>query len=103
VHGGVLALIADAAALAAISTLIENTERAAGTAELNISYLRPAMGSVVGEGRVLRKGRTLVVADVDLTDDQGKLLAKGRVSYAIHVDTAATPMKRDGVDNLRGG
>lgn len=84
VHGGILAFLVDIAALAAISTLIGPNERAAGTAELNISYLRPALGpSVVAEGRVLRKGRVLAVCDVDLSDGDGKLLAKGRVGYAV--------------------
>jgi uncharacterized protein (TIGR00369 family) len=83
VHGGILAFIADAIALAAVSTVLAPGERSAGTAELNISYLRPAMGAVVGQARILRKGRTLVVADVDLSDATGKLLAKGRVSYAL--------------------
>jgi uncharacterized protein (TIGR00369 family) len=84
VHGGILAFIADVIALAAVTSVVRQGERTAGTAELNMSYLRPAMGSVIGEARILRKGRTLVVADVDLSDDSGKLLAKGRVAYALH-------------------
>jgi uncharacterized protein (TIGR00369 family) len=83
-HGGVLAFLADAVALAAISTLITPRERASGTAELNISYLSPATSIVIAEARVLRKGRTLAVADIDMKDGDGKMLAKSRVSYAIH-------------------
>jgi uncharacterized protein (TIGR00369 family) len=82
-HGGILALIADVAALAAIGTVLDSNESTAGTAELNISYLSPATGSVVVEATVLRKGRSLAVADVDLKDGSGKLLAKSRVSYAV--------------------
>jgi len=90
-HGGVLAFLCDVAALAAVSTVLEADDRASGTAELNISYLSPAVGSVVAEARILRKGRTLVVSDIDLTDEAGKLLAKGRVSYALRIADAAKP------------
>jgi uncharacterized protein (TIGR00369 family) len=82
-HGGILALLADVAALAAIGTTVGPDERTAGTAELSISYLSPATSSVVVEASVLRKGRSLAVADIDLKNDAGKLLAKSRVAYAI--------------------
>jgi uncharacterized protein (TIGR00369 family) len=82
-HGGILAMLADVAALAAIGTALGSNEATAGTAELNISYLSPATGSVIVEACVLRKGRSLAVADVDLKSDAGKLLAKSRVSYAV--------------------
>ncbi|HTE85996.1 MAG TPA: PaaI family thioesterase [Dehalococcoidia bacterium] len=82
-HGGVLAFLADVAALAAIGTITGPDDQASGTAELNISYLSPAVGSVITEATILRKGRTLVVADIDLKDESGKLLAKSRVSYAL--------------------
>lgn len=94
-HGGVLAFLCDVAALAAVSTVLEIGERAAGTAELGVSYLSPAVGPVVAEARVLRKGRTLAVTDLELRDESGKLLAKGRVSYALHPHELAEP-RRDG-------
>jgi len=82
-HGGILAFLADVAALAAIGTVTGPEDQASGTAELSISYLSPAVGTVITEATILRKGRTLVVADVDLKDESGKLLAKSRVSYAL--------------------
>lgn len=82
-HGGVLAFLADVTALAAVSSVLAAGEQASGTAELNISYLSPGVSSVIAEARVLRKGRTLVVTDVDLENDAGKLLAKSRVTYAL--------------------
>jgi uncharacterized protein (TIGR00369 family) len=93
-HGGVLAFLADVAALAAISTLIRPDERPSGTAELNISYLSPGTGNVTAQARVLRKGRTLAVADVDMKDESGKLLTKSRVSYAIHPPEMEVPEDR---------
>jgi uncharacterized protein (TIGR00369 family) len=93
-HGGILAMLADVAALAAIGTALGANETTAGTAELNISYLSPATGSVVVEARVLRKGRSLAVADIDLKNDAGKLLAKSRVSYAVRPAPASDSRER---------
>ena len=83
-HGGVLSALADIACLAAMQGLFDQSARPAGTAELSISYLRPALGdSVIVEGRVLKQGRTLAVIDVDLKNPDGRLVAKARVSYAL--------------------
>jgi uncharacterized protein (TIGR00369 family) len=84
VHGGVLSALVDIVTLAAVSTVAQPGEQMAGTADLNISYLRPALGDAVfAQARVLKKGRTLAVVDVDLLDAESRLLAKGRVSYAL--------------------
>jgi uncharacterized protein (TIGR00369 family) len=83
-HGGVLSALADVACLAALQGLFDGRSRPAGTAELNISYLRPALGAyIIAEARVLKKGRTLAVVDVDITAPDGRLVAKSRVSYAL--------------------
>jgi uncharacterized protein (TIGR00369 family) len=83
-HGGVLSSLVDIVAILAISTTVGPSERMAGTAELNLSYLRPAIGAeVFATAHVLKKGRMIVVVDVDITDRDDRLLAKGRLSYAI--------------------
>lgn len=84
VHGGILSSLIDVGALASIATVVGPSDIMAGTAELNISYLRPAVGDlVVTESRVLRKGRTLILVDIDISDGHGRLFCKGRVHYAI--------------------
>jgi acyl-CoA thioesterase len=83
-HGGVLSALVDIAALGAMQGLFDERARPAGTAELSISYLRPALGhSVFAESRVLKQGRMLAVIDVDLKNPDGQLVAKARVSYAL--------------------
>src|SRR5262249_6998339 len=83
-HGGVLCSLADIATLAAMQGLFTHRERAGGTAELSISFLRPALGShVTAEARVLKNGRTLAVIDVDIKAPDGRVVAKARVSYAL--------------------
>jgi uncharacterized protein (TIGR00369 family) len=89
-HGGVLSALVDIAALGAMHRLFTERERPAGTAELSVSFLRPALGAyVTAEARVLKKGRTLAVIDVDITSPDGRLVVKGRVSYALR------PMERE--------
>ena len=83
-HGGAVCTLVDIAAIGAVATMLRPDERMAGTAEINVSFLRPAIGETVyAEARLLKKGRTLAVCDVDVTNDAGKLVAKGRVNYAL--------------------
>jgi uncharacterized protein (TIGR00369 family) len=94
VHGGVISALVDIAALHAISSVVQPGETMAGTAELNVSYLRPAFSEVVyAVGRVLKKGRTLAVAEVDIMDGTERLLATGRVAYSLRPAALA---RRDG-------
>ncbi len=92
VHGGVISALADIACLGAMQGLFTERESPAGTAELSLSYLRPALGDhVIAEARVLKKGRMLAVIDVDISDPAGRLVAKARVSYALRPANVATP------------
>lgn len=83
-HGGAVCTLVDIAAIGAVASMLKPDERMAGTAEISVSFLRPAIGhTVFAEARLLKKGRTLAVCDVDVTNDAGKLVAKGRVGYAL--------------------
>jgi acyl-CoA thioesterase len=84
VHGGLLAALVDIAMLEAMFPMFEPSDQPAGTADLNITYLRPALGArVIAEGTVLRKGKTLAVTEVEIKDEAGRLCAKGRTIYVI--------------------
>jgi uncharacterized protein (TIGR00369 family) len=84
VHGGLLAALVDIAMLEAMFPLFTPNEQPAGTADLNITYLRPAMGpKVYAEATVLRKGRQLAVTEVKILDQAGALLATGRTIYSL--------------------
>ncbi|MCA9824276.1 MAG: PaaI family thioesterase [Dehalococcoidia bacterium] len=83
VHGGVLAAMVDIAMLRAVIADLRPDDQLAGTADLNITYMRPAHGPTVdAEATVLRKGRQLAVVEVEIFDAQRRLCAKGRVLYA---------------------
>ena len=83
VHGGVLAALVDIAMLAALSTVQRPGRQPAGTADLNITYLRPALGARIhAEATVVKRGRQLAMIEVSILDDRDRLCAKGRTLYA---------------------
>ena len=91
VHGGVLAAVLDMVMLEAIIPMIGPGEQAAGTADLNITYMRPALGArIYADATVIKKGRSLAVVEVEITDGEGRLCAKGRTLYALRQLAAAT-------------
>lgn len=84
VHGGILAALVDIAMLQAQITVLGPGDIPAGTADLSITYLRPALGANIhAEATVLRKGRQLMVTEVEILDGAGKLCAKGRTIYSL--------------------
>jgi acyl-CoA thioesterase len=84
VHGGLLAAMVDMATLEALFPMFGPNDRPAGTADLNITYLRPALGErITAEATVLRKGRQLAVAEVEVFGGDGRLCAKGRAIYSL--------------------
>ena len=94
VHGGLLAAMVDIAMLEALAPMAQPGEAFGGTADLNITYLRPALGErIYAEATVIRKGKTLAVTEVVITDEQGRLCAKGR-TISIIATEILIPLKR---------
>ncbi|HEX7038376.1 MAG TPA: PaaI family thioesterase [Pseudomonadales bacterium] len=84
VNGGVIATLIDMAAIPAVFTGLREGAQPAGTADLQVTYLRQAHGAWIdGEARVLKRGRQLCVVEVDVKNDRGELCARGRVLYAL--------------------
>lgn len=87
-HGGVVATVVDNAAGTAVRSVLADPEAASyATTELNLSYLRPATGDLRAEARVRKRGRSLVVVEVDVESDGGdgawRPVAVGRVTYFV--------------------
>lgn len=83
VHGGALATLADTAVAFAMMTMIQPGEKVT-TVEFKINFLAPvAGGDMIGEARVLNKGKRLALADMEVKTGEGKLLAKGLATYII--------------------
>ena len=88
IHGGAVSSLVDSSSGAALHASYDDEDGDVvghTTAELNVSYLAPIRGGseVFAEARVLRIGRTLAVVDVDVTDERGATVAKGRATYLI--------------------
>jgi len=85
-HGGAIASLIDTAgAMAAWTTAQIATPKYFGsTVGVNVNYLSGAIGEdVFAEGRVLKRGKEIIYADVRVTNEAGKLLAQGTVVYRI--------------------
>ena len=79
-HGGVISALAD---IVGDYAVITETGVGVPTIDLRIDYLRPARrGDLVGIGRTVRVGKTVSVADVEIRDTTGTLVAIGRAVYA---------------------
>lgn len=79
-HGGPLAAVIDTVGDFAVGMLLG---RGLPTINFRVDYLRPAIHTdLKAVARVRRTGKTVGVADVDLFNDQGTLVAIGRASYA---------------------
>lgn len=76
VHGGILCDIADAAMGIAFASTLAPGESFT-TVELKINFLRPVrQAQLRAEGRVVQRGRTIGYVECEITDENGKLVAK---------------------------
>jgi uncharacterized protein (TIGR00369 family) len=75
-HGGILCDIADAAMGIAFASTLASAESFT-TVELKINFLRPVrIAKLRAEGRVIQRGRTVGYVECEITDENGKLIAK---------------------------
>ena len=78
-HGGILAALID---LAADWAMVKQTGRGVPTIDMRVDYHRPAMpGDLIARGRIVKWGTTFSVAEAQVFDEAGKLLASGRGTY----------------------
>jgi len=83
VHGGVFAGLLDSAMAVAVNQQLEPGE-GASTVELKLNYLRAAnKGTLRGSGQVIQKGRKIIVAQGEIKNDEGQLLAFGTATFMI--------------------
>jgi uncharacterized protein (TIGR00369 family) len=75
-HGGVLCDVADAAMGIAYASTLGDGESFT-TLELKINFLRPFRnGTLIATARVVKAGRTIGLAECDVTDATGRLIAR---------------------------
>lgn len=75
-HGGILCDIADAAMGIAFASTLAAGESFT-TVELKINFFRPVWNERLrAEGRVVQRGRTIGYTECEITDENGRLIAK---------------------------
>jgi uncharacterized protein (TIGR00369 family) len=75
-HGGVLCDVADAAMGVAYASTLGDGESFT-TLELKINFLRPFRnGTLIATARVVKAGRTIGLTECDVTDADGRLIAR---------------------------
>ncbi len=79
-HGGVVSALAD---IAGDYAVITETAPGVPTIDMRIDYLRPARrGDLIALAKTVRVGRTVSIADIEIRDSAGTLVAVGRACYA---------------------
>ena len=75
-HGGIICDVADAAMGTAYASMLDDEETFT-TLEMKINFLRPFWnGTLVATARVVKAGRTIGLAECDVTDGDGRLVAR---------------------------
>jgi uncharacterized protein (TIGR00369 family) len=82
VHGGILAALID---LAGGAALFVDLQFPTPTIDMRVDYLRPAIAgkALLAEARVKSLGKTVGFVDVDVRDEDGRLVATGRCTYSV--------------------
>lgn len=85
VHGGAIAALADVTVMAAAWCGADAPPQLRGvTVSMALDFLAPARATdVVGIGRVLRRGRSLVNCEAEIVDAAGTLVAKALATYKV--------------------
>lgn len=84
VNGGVIATLIDVAVIPAVFAGLKEGSMPAGTADLQVTYLRQSHGEWIdAQATVIKRGRQLCTVEVSVINDQGVLCARGRVLYAL--------------------
>ena len=79
VHGGIVAALIDITGHAAIAARLRHS---VATIDMRVDYLRLAGGDELRTlGKVIKLGRTIGIVDIEIEDDQKKVVAIGRASY----------------------
>jgi len=82
-HGGAIFSPADSAVAMALAGLVEQDEIYT-TIEMKINYLKPfSKGEITAEATIIHKGRNIAIGDVEVTNDSGRMIAKGIATYMI--------------------
>ncbi len=79
-HGGIISALADIAGDYAVAAVLGD---GVPTIDLRLDYLRPAMRTdLIAKATAIKVGRSVAVADVEIYDESGRLIAVARGAYS---------------------
>ncbi|RJX28820.1 MAG: PaaI family thioesterase [Desulfarculus sp.] len=83
VHGGVISSLVDSAGFWAVYSMVPEGQEAT-TVEMKLNYLAPVRsGRLAVEGRCLKLGRTLGLAEAQVQSQEGEMVAHGTVTMML--------------------
>ena len=83
VHGGAIASLADSAVAMALVSLVEPKDRIT-TIEFKINFFVPiSKGELKAHAKIIHKGSKTAVGDVEVVNEERKLVAKVIATYSI--------------------
>src|SRR5262249_59608377 len=85
VHGGAISALVDVAATAAAWTGADLARNPRGTTiGFSLNFLAPARGQdLIADARVVQRGRTICVCDVQVETTEGRAVARALVTYKL--------------------
>ncbi len=87
-HGGAIAALVDIAGSYALMMI---SPEPLPTINFRTDYLRPAFNtSLTAQAQIRQAGRSIGVVDIDINNDQGKLVAVGRGTYSMTTFSSST-------------
>ncbi len=93
-HGGIICDVADAAMGVAYASTLGDDESFT-TIEMKINFLRPFWtGTLIATGHLVKAGRTIGLVECDVTDTEGRLVARAS-STCMTLSNAASQVERE--------
>jgi uncharacterized protein (TIGR00369 family) len=104
VHGGAIMSLCDSVFWVALAT-IYGREQPTSTASLTCNFLRPARGpyDLIAHARVLKAGKRIVYGVIDVTGEEGKLIAQASANFMNEPleEFRTRPKERDDAGHVR--
>ena len=85
-HGGLLMTLLDVCMGSAARSAVGGN---VVTVDMQVAFLAPASGRLVGEGRVVRAGKSLVFVEADISNSSGDLVCRGTSVFKTAREPAA--------------
>ena len=83
VHGGLMAVLVDTAFFRAVRSILSPSQRTT-TIELKVNFLESAdSGRLTATAKIISNSNRLTVADVEITSEDGRLVAQGLGTFLI--------------------